>query len=321
VEDIARAVRRRFGTDARLDNVVQPTLGGSNRTVVFDVVHGGATRRLVSRQETFVSPDSPFLASDAQFEVLRLVFAAGLRVPEPVFAYDAADAMGAGFVSAFVAGEADPRVLLRGAAFAAVRPGLVGQLAEALALLHGIDVTAFGMLGDADPVATLRAQLDLYREPHPAIELGLRWLELNRLPSRKPVVVHGDFRTGNFLVDGGGLAAVLDWECCHLGDAAEDLGWFCTRSWRFGHTDLPAGGFGSREALRASYLAAGGVDVTLDEIRYWEIFGLTRWAVLNVMQAYGHVFEGRSAVTWAACGRNTALIEYDLLLTLQGKYT
>ena len=43
-----------------------------------------------------------------------------------------------------------------------------------------------------------------------------------------------------------------------------------------------------------------------------------RWAVINLMQAHGHVFEARSSVVFAACGRNVAEIEYDLLKTLDG---
>jgi hypothetical protein len=36
------------------------------------------------------------------------------------------------------------------------------------------------------------------------------------------------------------------------------------------------------------------------------------------MQGYGHLYEGRSSVVYAATARNTALIEYDLLRTLDG---
>jgi aminoglycoside phosphotransferase (APT) family kinase protein len=320
---ITRAVRRRFGETAVIENLVQPTLGGSNRTVLFDLVHEGTRRRLVSRQETFVSPDSPFVPPTLQFRAMRMAHEHGIEVPEPVFEYDEQDAMGAGFVTAFVAGETMPRALLQGADFAAIRPHLVPQLAAALARLHALPLAPFAFLekfpASTDPLDALRAQLDLYREPHPAIELGLRWLERNRPQAARRVVVHGDFRVGNFMVGAGGLAALLDWECCHLGAAAEDLGWFCTRAWRFGQNHLPAGGLATRETLLAAYAAAGGDAIPLDELRYWEIFGLTRWAILNVMQAFAHVFEGRQAVTWAACGRNTALIEYDLLLTLQGR--
>jgi aminoglycoside phosphotransferase (APT) family kinase protein len=304
---------------------VQPTLGGSNRTVLFDLVQAGARRRLVSRQETFVSPDSPFVPSTLQYRAMRLAHEHGIKVPEPVFEYDETDGMGAGFVTAFVAGETMPRVLLQGAAYAAQRPALVPQLARELARLHAMPIDRFAFLdafpASHDPLDALRTQLDLYREPHPAIELGLRWLERNRPPPARRVLVHGDFRIGNLMVGNHGLAALLDWECCHIGAAAEDLGWFCTRAWRFGQNHLPAGGLATREVLLDAYAQAGGDTVTLEDLRYWEIFGLTRWAVLNVMQAYAHVFEGRQAVTWAACGRNTALLEYDLLLTLQGRIT
>lgn len=37
-------------------------------------------------------------------------------------------------------------------------------------------------------------------------------------------LVHGDYRTGNFLEQGGRITAILDWELVHLGDPHEDLG-------------------------------------------------------------------------------------------------
>ncbi len=122
------------------------------------------------------------------------------------------------------------------------------------------------------------------------------------------------------MVGRDGLRAVLDWECCHIGSPAEDLGWLCTRSWRFGENDRPVGGFGARKDLLAAYVAAGGGRIDPAEIRYWEIFVLVRWAIYNVWQAHGHVFGKRRSVAFAACGRNTSLVEYDLLMTLAGRY-
>ncbi len=105
----------------------------------------------------------------------------------------------------------------------------------------------------------LGAQLDEIGEPLPATEAGLRWLRLNAPPPpERAALVHGDFRLGNFIVSGEGLAAVIDWELCHVGDPAEDLAWMCVRSWRFGNDDRPAAGLGSREELLDSYEAAGG---------------------------------------------------------------
>lgn len=134
------------------------------------------------------------------------------------------------------------------------------------------------------------------------------------------MLVHGDFRVGNFMVGQQGLVAVLDWECTHIGSRAEDFGWIGTRSWQFGNDHLPVGGLAGRQALIDGYRAAGGRPIDLETIRYWEIFGLMRWAVINIMQAHGHVFGGRRSPVFAACGRNAGLIEYDLLMTIAGHY-
>jgi tRNA A-37 threonylcarbamoyl transferase component Bud32 len=49
---------------------------------------------------------------------------------------------------------------------------------------------------------------------------------LGSLPGNGPVVVHGDFGPQNMLFDEQGeVAAVLDWEFAHWGQAREDLAW------------------------------------------------------------------------------------------------
>ena len=91
--------------------------------------------------------------------------------------------------------------------------------------------------------------LDEVGEPLPGVEAGLRWLRLNAPPpGAASTLVHGDFRLGNLIVDEHGLAAVIDWELCHAGDPAEDIGWLCIRSWRFGNDELPVAGVGGLEA-------------------------------------------------------------------------
>ncbi len=323
-DDIRRAIRRRFGGNARIDNIVSPTLGGSNRTVVFDLVENNASRRLVSRQETYSAEDSPFLSPSDQFQVMAAAYRHGLPVPEPVFEYDGADAMGHGFVTAFVTGETMPQKIIRDPAFAEARTRLAGELGEFAARLNAIPLEEVAFLeriaDSVDPIQAQRARYDFYNEPHPGIELGLRWLETHRPTPGKRVLIHGDFRNGNFMVTPTGLSAVLDWECSHIGSGIEDFGWISTRSWRFGSNDLPVGGFSAREPLYAGYRAAGGEPVDPEAVHYWEVFGLVRWAIINMMQAHGHVFGSRRSVVFAACGRNTSQIEYDLLMTIAGHY-
>jgi len=321
--DIKQAIRRRFGRSARIENIDVPTLGGSNRTVIFDLVESAGRRRLVSRQETYQAEDSPFRSPAEQFRVMRIAHGHGFPVPEPVFEYEPADGAGEGFVTGFVAGETMPKRILGSAEFAETRQHLAEQAGRLLAQLHSVppgDCALLEPCADSiDALAAYRDRFDHYDEAHPAIELGLRWLHRNRPAPGKRVLVHGDFRLGNLMIGREGIRAVLDWECCHLGSGMEDLGWLCTRSWRFGHPELPVGGFGEKAALFAGYEAGGGT-VDSAAVHWWEVFGLMRWAVLNMMQAHGHVLGGRRGVVFAACGRNTALVEYDLLMTLKGSY-
>jgi aminoglycoside phosphotransferase (APT) family kinase protein len=316
------AVRRRFGSDAGIENVDVPTVGGSNRTVLFDVVEPAGRRRLVLRAETYVAPDSPFLPPALQYRLLERAAAHDVPVPEPVFLLDDDDGLGRGFVMAHVAGETVPQRILRGPRFTAVVPQLAGRLGEIAAAIHAIPVDEVAFLAETadsrDPVAAQRARYDRYDEPHPAVELGFRWLETQRYRPARRTLVHADFRNGNFIVDETGVRAVLDWECAHLGDPMEDLAWLCLRSWRFGRPDRPVGGFGYRPDLYGAYEKATGERPDPAAVRYWEVFGFVRWAVLSIMQGYGHVFEGRSSMVYAATARNTALIEYDLLRTLAG---
>ena len=319
VERLLSAVRRHFGAAATIDDVVLPTLGGSNLTTIFDVLdHPGATtrRRLVSRQETYVADQHAVPPAAAAVPASRGGDEARHPLPRTDLRARAARPARArlrdGLRRWRDVPQADPhrRALRwrsrqargsigRGPRAAPRHPGSRGRLPHRAADSH-------------DPLGAQLARLDSYGEAHPAVELGARWLVRNRPTTSRRQLVHGDYRTGNLLVSENGLEALLDWECAHLGSGIEDLGWLCTRSWRFGQNELPAGGFGSREQLYAAYEKMAGAPVDPAEVHWWEVFGLLRWTVLNVMQAHGHLAEGRRSVGFAACGRNASLYEYEL---------
>ena len=90
----------------------------------------------------------------------------------------------------------------------------------------------------------------------PVLEWALRWLELRHRRPGRICLIHADFRTGNYLVDEGELAAILDWEFATFGDPHEDLGWMLARYWRFGAYEREAGGIGSRRGLARRLQAA-----------------------------------------------------------------
>lgn len=110
-------------------------------------------------------------------------------------------------------------------------------------------------------------------EPQLITRAAIRWLRRRPPPpAQKLSVVHGDFRTGNFLYDGAGaVRAVLDWEMAHLGDPLEDLAWSLGRGWCFGGGDR-RGGLATRgEAVRI-WEAASGLIADPDALRWWELF-------------------------------------------------
>ena len=318
------AVRRRFGTAAARENIEVATLGGSNRTLLFDLVEGPTRRRLVFRQETYRLEQSPFIAPHDQYQLLEVAQRHGLAIPEPIFEFEPQDGLDRGYVVAFVEGETLPRRLLTDPRFEMARQNFPTQAGDFIGRLHAISTLEAVFLEQTpdslDPVAAQLARFDYYGEAHPALELAIRWLVRHPRRASNRCLLHGDFRTGNLLMGQEGIRAVLDWECAHLGDPMEEFGWLCLRSWRFGLIDKPVGGFCGREPLYRAYTAASGIEVDAEAVHWWEVFGFVRWIVLNIMQAHGHWTGVRRSPAFAACGRNTALIEYDLLMTLLGHY-
>ena len=214
-----------------------------------------------------------------------------------------------------VPGETIARRILRDERFAAARVALPAQLGQALAALHALDPMSVPGLEASDQVARYREVLDTVGEPHPAFELGFRWLEAHQPPPGASAVVHGDFRLGNLIVDETGLAAVVDWELAHVGDPMEDVGWLCVKSWRFG-SPLPVAGVGTYDELFASYAAASGRPVDAAVVRWWEVLGTLKWGIMCIMQASAHLTGTVRSHELAAIGRRVCENEHDLLLLL-----
>jgi aminoglycoside phosphotransferase (APT) family kinase protein len=164
-----------------------------------------------------------------------------------------------------------------------------------------------------------RERLDAMGDSTATFEWGFRWLAV-RTPQPSPtVLVHGDFRMGNLIVDGSDLAAVLDWELVHVGQAYEDLAWFCIRAWRFGApASLAAGGLGSIESFLLAYEAASGTTVDRVAFHWWLVLATLRWGVICRHQAERHLSGQVRSVELAAIGRRVCETEWDLL-NLLGK--
>ncbi|WP_421996939.1 phosphotransferase family protein [Reyranella sp.] len=323
---LARAARRHFAAPATIEGLGRDSGGASRQTWRFDAVAGGERHPLILRRDppsAGGAADRPATALDraTEFRVLAAAHRAGVRAPEVLFELTPEDGLGEAYVMRRVGGIAIARKLLRDPPYARARGVIAGQLGAILASIHAVDIATLPPLPHreaADGIATLRQALDTLGQPQPVFELALSWLDRRRPPpGAAPRLVHGDYRTGNYLADETGVTAILDWEGAHLGDPVEDLGWLCVKSWRFGAVDRPAGGFGSRETLWAAYEQAGGAPVDPARARWWEVFGTVRWGVICHQQAWRHLGGSVKSMELAAIGRRAVETEVDLLQLLK----
>ena len=311
------AMRLEHLLNGMVANLARLSGGASRQTWAFDFSpsDGSPTQQLILRRD----PPTALRIGGMPLEAALFSAAAqaGVPVPQLLASGDSdPDLLGTGFlVMHRVAGETIARKILRDETYAHARSVAVPQMGVALARLHSTPVGSVSGLEHLDPLVRYREILDEVGHASATFELAFRWLEANRLPTVADVIVHGDFRLGNVIIDEQGLAAVLDWELAHLGDPAEDMGWLCVRAWRFGGKQ-PVAGIGTYADLLRAYEGAGGSEVTEERIRWWEVAGTLMWGIMCLMQANAHTSGAIRSVELAAIGRRVAEQEHDLLTLL-----
>ena len=257
-----------------------------------------------------------------EFAVQRLVHAGSVTVPEPLFLCRDAAVIGKPFfVMRWMPGAADGERIVAGA-IGGAREVLAARLARELATLHKLrpEHDAGAGLGEppADPAAArlrpLARFVEAHDEPHPVAEWGVRWL-LRHVPSPvAPVLCHGDFRTGNYLVDERGFTALLDWDFAGWSDPDEDIGWFCLGYWRFGAYHREAGGLVTRADFHRAYEAASGRAIDPARARWWEVMAALRWLVIALEQRDRFLRGGERSLQLLLNGRRPAECELEILL-------
>lgn len=116
-------------------------------------------------------------------------------------------------------------------------------------------------------------------EPHPELDYVLSWLERTAPQAEALVLVHGDFKPGNALIEGQRITAKLDWETAHLGDPLEDLGWI-TNPVRKREHQIP--GHWERPQIIAAYQKLTGRSVCEADLTWWNVFSCWKLAVVQL---------------------------------------
>lgn len=243
-------------------------------------------RRMILRRD----PPASLIDTErrVEFEAYRAFHGSAVPVPEMLWLEEGSDALDHPFfVAEEIAGfQAAPGVLFSGA-YDAVLPRVAQRKWTILGEIARADPVALG-LDRWMPAPALdqawRRELDHWEalidkdqaEPLPITRAAIRWLRANPPPpARKLSVVHGDFRTGNFLYDADGeIHGVLDWEMAHLGDPLEDLGWSLQPVWGFGRG--LAGGLCDTETAIAAWEQASGLRADRDALHWWILFNCVK---------------------------------------------
>lgn len=269
-----------------------------------------------------------------EYHVCKAAHDAGVATPAPCLLEKDSNILGHPFYFLQrISGKAGGRFIVKDRSIAKYRKsGLAIDLAKNLARIHGIhppknknDLTgALGMPSisiqknlASISIQAIRKLLKSIDEAHPAIELCLNWLTNNQPECDQLVLVHGDFRTGNFMVCEDGLNGILDWEFAHWGDRHEDISWLCMRDWRFGKHNKEVGGFADRPEFYEAYEKASGISVDQKSVLFWEIIGNLRWAIGSIQQTERHLSGKDKGIELAAIGRRACEMEYEAMRLIE----
>ena len=267
--------------------------GGASRETSRFVLHwneGGRTRerRLILRRD----PPGSLIDTDRriEFAAYQAFQDSAVPVPEPLWLEEDASHLDFPFfvMQELFGFEASAQALFL-PPYAAHLDRLAPRKWEILGEISKADPEALGLVGVMEPVApedAWRRELDYWEgqidessaEPQPIMRAVVRWLRRNPPPpAQKIAVVHGDYRTGNFLYDAAGeIHAILDWEMAHLGDPLEDLAWGINPVWSWGQGISKVGGLASREDAIRWWEQSSGLGADPAALHWWELFSCVK---------------------------------------------
>jgi aminoglycoside phosphotransferase (APT) family kinase protein len=225
----------------------------------------------------------------AEYMVIKSLQNSEIPVPKVWFLSADSSALGAPFmVMERIPGTSSPAVLYADD-YAADREKIGREFIRRLAQLHQMDWTAMDLpFSDPPDVHTAadqaiarwrRTMQEQQLEPQPFLTQALRWLNANKPAAPRVSLLHGDYRTGNFLFQNDRLTGVVDWELASLGDPLEDLGWVFKDLWAL---DGKICGFFDRERTLEIYEEYVGFAVDRSALRYWEMFAEFKHTVIGL---------------------------------------
>ena len=298
-ERIRTYLSRQVGHSVRVGSVRRFPVGFSWLTYAVPVtgLHAeGQTDELILR----LGPDYGLFAPySAVPQVLAMRSLEGTAVPLPHVYWSSDDAgiLGAPFLFCEkVSGAAVVPWVAAGqpGLEAGYRQRLAEQFVDALAAIHCVQWQDGPIAELAQGITTANtavrnveyweSQIQRWAmRPYPLAEWGVRWLKAHAPIASRVAIVHGDYRTGNFLEEGGRITSILDWELVHLGDPHEDLGWASLPMYMGGGKLICR--LAEPEWFYARYGEKAGFDVSMASLRYYQALSLLKLAATHMAAA------------------------------------
>jgi aminoglycoside phosphotransferase (APT) family kinase protein len=275
---------------------VKPLAGGSSKEqFTFELVRPEQRQRLVVRFET---PEATVHTHRLrEFQLLRALHGT-VPVPEPYWVDAHGSELGApGLIYAFCRGVSRPPTGTKTSGpqqgyseeqTRALAPQFVALLGRiATAPWQDADMSAFRIPRPRTIDSALSA-IDWWQrvweedrvEAVPLASFAARWLRDNAPVTDHVSIVHGDYRTGQFLFDLGTyeITAVLDWELGRLGDRHEDLAYtmFPIFASRDAEGRSLVCGFYPRDEFLDRYQQVCGLRIDHDRLAYYTIYNFWR---------------------------------------------
>lgn len=305
--------RRLEGTDLAVRSVWQNTEGWSMETfsLAVEYTRGGArvSQDIILRREPVAGLLEPYDVS-VEYRVLRALEGAGIAIPRawfhepdpsvferPFYAMEKVD--GSVHFMKQAAGP-DYRLIKDDAE----RASLASDFLDNLARIHRVDWRAAGLgfLGDPGPgPGSALSQVGHWERvlarsgalEHPLVAFAARWLRRNAPDNDTPRLVHGDYRTGNFLHRQGRIRAVLDWEMVHVGDPHEDLAYALINLWRSPPPTNWVCHLLPEEEFLSRYQEASGIRVEPRKLAWYDV--LNDFKSCGIISTAAHAFaQGRT---------------------------
>jgi len=136
-------------------------------------------------------------------------------------------------------------------------------------------------------------------EEVPLLRVAANWLRRNMPVLEQPVIVHSDYRLGNFLFTerDARITAWLDWELGRIGDRHQDLAWTTSRAFANLDSDgktLLVCGMLPESAFIEAYERASGATVDARSLHWYKIYNNYSLSILLIGSGYRVARNGKT---------------------------